>query len=85
MSGCANTLPSETRWAVSTPSERPPCTKPTSTLLVGSAAWVSTVSFQRGTRAHEVVLLPLNAAGTLSLRTSSIGSQLAVSVLGYVS
>jgi len=55
------------------------------TLVVGSVAGVSTVSFVRGTRAHEVVLLPLNAAGTLSLRTSSLGSQLAVSVLGYVS
>ena len=54
------------------------------TLVVGSVAGVSTVSFVRGTRAHEVVLLPLNAAGTLSLRTSSLGSQLAVSVLGYV-
>jgi hypothetical protein len=55
------------------------------TLVVGSVAGVSTVSFVRGTRAHEIVLVPLNAAGTLSLRTSSLGSQLAVSVLGYVS
>ena len=55
------------------------------TLVLGSAAALSAVSFQRGMRAHEIVLVPLNAAGTLSIATASRGSQVAVSVLGYVS
>jgi hypothetical protein len=54
------------------------------TVVVGGAYAVSAVSFLHGARAHEVLFVPLDPSGALSLRTASLGTQVAVVVLGYV-
>jgi len=54
------------------------------TLELASAGSVPAVSFGKRQSAHEVVLMPLLASGALSVRTSSVGTQARVWVLGYV-
>ncbi|MFN8155863.1 MAG: hypothetical protein U0R68_00480 [Candidatus Nanopelagicales bacterium] len=55
------------------------------TLVIGSSGGISAVSFAAGRWAHEVVLLPLNSLGTLAVKSASLGTQVRISVLGYVS
>jgi hypothetical protein len=54
------------------------------TLVIGSSGAISAVSFAAGRWSHEVVLLPLNALGTLAVKSPSLGTQVRISVLGYV-
>jgi len=55
-----------------------------STLALGSTSTVQAVSFLRGQWAHETVLVQLRPDGLLALRTASIGTQVRVTVLGYL-
>ncbi len=55
------------------------------TVVMGSVGGVSTVSVAAGRWSHEVVLLPLNSLGTLAVKSTSLGTQVRISVLGYLS
>ncbi len=54
-------------------------------LVVGSRGPVLASSLVPARWTREVVLLPLTSLGTLAVRTSSLGTQVRISVLGYVS
>jgi hypothetical protein len=54
------------------------------TLVIGSRSPISAVSFTAGRWSHEVVLLPLNPMGTLAVRTTSLGAQVRITVLAYL-
>lgn len=54
-------------------------------LVVGSRGPVLAASLVPARWTREVVLLPLNDLGTLAVRTSALGTQVRISVLGYVS
>jgi hypothetical protein len=55
-----------------------------STLALGSTSTVQAVSFLHGQWAHETVLVQLRPDRLLALRTVSIGTQVRVTVLGYL-
>ena len=55
-----------------------------STLILGSSTVVSAVSFVHSQWSHEVVLMPLGIDGRIAIRTTSLGAQVRISVLGYV-
>ena len=54
-------------------------------LVVGSRGPVLAASLVPARWTREVVLIPLTSTGALAVRTSALGTQVRVSVLGYVS
>jgi hypothetical protein len=55
------------------------------TLTIGSRGAVRVFGMAKGKWSHDVVLLPLSAARTIAVSTTSLGSSARVTVLGYVS
>jgi len=54
-------------------------------LLIGSLSMIPVVSLARGQWSFETVLVPLSSSGRIAVRTASLGTQVRISVLGYVS
>lgn len=54
-------------------------------VTVASAGSTPVITLNPRRWAHEVVLVPLNDAGTIGLSTGSLGAQVRVKVIGYVS
>jgi hypothetical protein len=54
-------------------------------LGINSAAGVVGVSFRAHQLAHDVVVVPLRADGGIDLTTASVGADMTLRVLGFVS
>ena len=54
-------------------------------VTVASAGSTPAITLNKHKWSHEVVLVPLNDAGTVGLSTDSLGAQVRVKVIGYVS
>jgi len=54
-------------------------------LVIGSRGALQVLGMPKGKWNHDVVLLPLSAARTISVATTSLGSSARLTVLGYVS
>ncbi|HET7902746.1 MAG TPA: hypothetical protein VFL59_16295 [Candidatus Nanopelagicales bacterium] len=55
------------------------------TLVMGSVSPVAAASVAARQWTHEVVLLPLNSLGTFAVKTTSLGTQVRITVLGHLS